>query len=321
MDEYRFELALCSFLEAYTDAVVARQLGGAVENPGKRIVDVVIVEPGPAFDARARLSADTIPARAIESDVGPGKAVPRREALGEGEYARAAIEAAVDAGYFQRERRDGREWIRATARYPHDWFDRLVAIENKPDLGSPGELRRQLAHDATLGLFDAVVLATGSYVTRAHLNRIPDRVGVWRFDPETGDRTVVREPSPLPTGERGIEPLDRRARRTDIAIVDPEAKRRRRLRVAERAYGKGWRPGPATYPECERAGTTADCRPYCDRFERVVDPRRDCGNDCRAFSPGEPPEVDVESVRAERSPWVADPEGAKRRQAGLDRFG
>lgn len=321
MEEFRFELALCSFLETTGDAIVARQLGGAVVEPGRRIVDVVLIEPGDGFDERAKLSPETIPSRAIESDVGPGEAVPRRDALGGGDYARATVDAAVEADYFQVERRDGREWVRATARYPDDWYGRVIAIENKPDLGLPGDLQRQLTHDVTLGLFDEVVLATATYVTRAHLNRIPDPVGVWRFDPDTGDRTVVREPSPLSVDEPGLEAGDRRSLRTDVEIVDPEEKRRRRRRVAERAYGKGWRPAPESYPACAHAGTTGDCRPYCARFDRVVDPGTECGKGCRAFSSSERPEVDVDAARAERSPWIADPPGAGRRQAGLDRFG
>ena len=320
MDEFRFELALCSHLESATGAIVARQLGGAVADPGGRIVDVVLVEPGETFDERRYLSPRTIPSRAIESDVGAGKAVPRREVLDGLEYGRSVVEAAVEAGYFELERRDGRQQVRATTRYPDGWYGGLIAIENKPDLGSPGNLERQLTHDVALGLFDEVVLATASYVTRAHLNRIPDSVGVWQFDPETGDRTVVREPSQLRIDELGIEPGDHRPSRTDITIVEPEEKRRRRLAVAERAYGKGWRPSVEAYPACAHAETTEDCRPYCGQFERVVDPGTDCDTDCSAYSRGSRPTVDPDEARADRSPWIADPPGAVRRQAGLNQF-
>lgn len=320
MDEFRFELALCATLESATESVVARQLGGAVANPGGRIVDVVLVEPGEAFDTRRTLSAETIPPRAIESDVGPGTAVPRRDALGGTGYDRKVVDAAVEAGYFELERRNGEQRIRATARYPDGWYDRLVAIENKPELTSPGDLRKQLSHDVALGLFDEVVLATASYVTRAHLNRIPDAVGVWQFDPEREQRRVVREPTPLSVDGFGIEPTDRHPLRTDVVLVDPAEKRRKRLRIAERAYGKGWRPAAAAYPACVHADATTDARPYCARFDRVVDPGRDCGSECRAFSRGESPDVDPDAAREARSRWLRDPPGRVRRQTGLDHF-
>ncbi|AUX09713.1 hypothetical protein AArcSl_2088 [Halalkaliarchaeum desulfuricum] len=321
MDEFRFELALCSHLESETETIVARQLGGAVARPGARVVDIVVLQPGDQFDMRARLSPNAVPTSAIESDVGAGQAVPRRDVLDGSSHARRVVETAVEAGYFQIERRDGREWVRATARYPEGWYDRLTAIENKPDLAKPGDLERQLTHDVTVGLFDEVVMATNSHVTRAHLNRIPDAVGVWQFDPETGERTVVRDPSPLPVDEPGVEPVDRRPLRTDVAIVGPEEKRRRRLTIAERAYGKGWRPKADAYPECTHVEATEDCRPYCSQFDRVVDPGTDCGTDCPAFERESTPTIDPEAARAERSPWIRDPPGALHRQVGLDRFG
>lgn len=320
MDEFRFELALCSYLETETGAIVARQLGGAVAESGARIVDVVVLQPGRSFERRARLSPKAIPTRAIESDVGVGRAVPRRNVFEGTSHGRRIVETAVGAGYFQLERRDGKEWVRATARYPDDWYDRLTAIENKPDLGSPGDLDDQLTHDVALGLFDEVVLATASYVTRAHLNRLPESVGVWQFDPETGERTVVREPSQLPVDEPGIEPTDRHPLRTDVSVVGPEEKRRKRLTIAERAYGKGWRPSLEAYPACAHADATGDCRPYCGQFGHVVDPGTDCGTECPSFVPGSRPTVDPDEVRADRSPWIADPPGAVRKQAALDRF-
>jgi len=88
------------------------------------------------------------------------------------------------------------------------------------------------------------VLATASYVTRAHLNRIPEAVGVWRFDPDTGEREVVRESTPFEPDAPGVEIREERALQTDVALVDPAAKARKRRRIAERAYGKGWRPDP-----------------------------------------------------------------------------
>jgi len=316
--EFRFELALCAALEA-PDRVVARQLGAGIENPGGRIVDVCVLTPGPEFDRRAAITPDRIPAPAIEAAVGPGEAVPLGAAFDlPPDRAEAVAERAAEVGYLERERRDGRPVVRATARYPDDWVGSLTAIENKPDLGTPGDLAAQLRYDAALGLFDEVVLATASYVTRAHLNRIPESVGVWRFDPDTGERDVVREPTPLDPDAPGVEIREERGLRTDVALVDPAAKTRKRRRMAERAYGKGWRPDP---PSCAHATATDDGRPYCERFDRVVDPGRDCGATCDAREPADPPETGRRRLRDERTAWTADPAGdGPRRQSGLSRY-
>ncbi|WP_435075090.1 DUF5787 family protein [Halorubrum sp. HHNYT27] len=316
--EFRFELALCAALES-PDSVIARQLGAGVTNPGGRIVDVCVLEPGPGFDRRAAITPEQIPAPAIEAAVGPGEAVPVATAFDlPPDRAAAVVERAVDIGYLERERRSGRPVVRATARYPDDWVGSLTAIENKPDLGTPGDLAAQLRFDAALGLFDEAILATESYVTRAHLNRIPDAIGVWRFDPETGEREVVREPTPLAPDAPGVEICEERSLRTDVALVDPAAKARKRRRIAERAYGKGWRPSP---PACAHATGTADGRPYCDRFDRVVDPGRDCGAGCDAYAPADPPALGRDALRDDRTAWKATPDGdGPRRQSGLSRF-
>jgi hypothetical protein len=333
--EYAFELALCAHLEETREWVLGRQLGASVADPGARIVDVCAVVPGPEFDRRAAITSETIPPRAIESDVGPGRAVDPVVAFDCAPgVARRAADRAIEVGFFEAERRGSRRHVREAVRYP-DWIGRLIGIENKPDLGRPGDLERQLRRDAALGLFDAVVLVTESYVTGAHLNRIPDSVGVWRFVVDesegprsTGDRpaaevddlTVVREPTPLDPTAPGVEPLADHPLRTDVAVVSPDEKARKRRAIAERAYGKGWRRGD--YPDCASMCPTADGRPYCTAFDRVVDPGSDCGESCPAFEAADPPVVDhdPEDLRDARTPWVADPEGVTRRQTGLDRF-
>jgi hypothetical protein len=316
--EYAFELALCVHLEETTDWVVARQLGGSVASPGGRIVDVVGLVSGPGFDRRAAVTAATIPPLALESDVGVGTSVrPERAFSCSSSVARRAADRAVEVGFFEADHRGGHRVVRRAVRYPEDWFAELVAIENKPDLGSPGDLEAQLRTDVSLALFDRVVLATESYVTRAHLNRIPEGVGVWRFDPEDGVKEVVREPDSLSTAATGVEPVDAQPLRTDVEFVAPDEKARVRRRVAERAYGKGWRPEP---PGCTHATVTADGRPYCARFDRVVDPGTDCGEGCSAFEAADPPAADRAAHRADRTPWVRDPDGVARRQTGLDHF-
>ena len=321
MREYAFELALCAVRECEHEGLLARQLGASVH--GSRIVDVVELAPGPRFDERVGLAAGTIPAPVLESPIGPGTARDPRDArdVHPGRVD-GLVERAVDAGYLERERRGGRTLVRATGRYPEHWAGRLRGIENKPDLGRPGDLDRQLRTDASLALLDEVVLATESHVTGAHLNRIPDAVGVWRFDPATGERTVVREPTALDDAW-GVELLDEQPGRTEIRVVEPEAKRRARRRLAEKAYGKGWRPDAAAWPDCaritvgERGGTGP--LPDCAWKDRIVDPASECGPDCAGFDPATAPTVDPRAARAAATAWDPDA-GGSRRQSGLDRF-
>ena len=317
--EFAFELALCATLERETEWVVGRQLGAAVATPGARVMDVVGVIPTEDVTDRAAVSERRIPTLAIEADVGVGEAVPVSDAFDcRPDRAESVAEHTADVGFFERERRGGRTFVRQTVRYP-DWVGGLVGIENKPDLGTPGDLDFQLRFDAALALFDEVWLATESYVTGAHLNRLPDAIGVWRFDPETGEREVVREASPLTPDQPGVEILDERPLRTDVALVSPDEKARKRRRIAERAWGKGWRS--YDFPSCTRCSATADGLPHCGFYDETVEPGTDCGTDCPGYEEGAPADCDLAALRDERTPWVCDPSGVVRRQAGLDRFG
>ena len=317
MQEYGFELALSARLERERAAIVSRQLGGGVA--GRRVLDTVVVEPGPAFADRAAITGETIPPAAIEGSVGTGEARFWKRAVDcHPERVREVVDRAVEVGFFERERRSGREYVRQTARYPDDWFGPILAVENKPDLDRPGALETQLLTDVHLALVDRVVLATASHVTGAHLNRVPDPVGVWQFDPETGEREVVRQPTPLPTEAAGVEIIERTPARTDVHIATAAEKARRRRRLAERAYGKGWR----TYdlPACARVAPDDDGLPYCPWKNRVVRPATDCGADCAGHDPADPPADETPRLREVRTPWVADPDGRSRTQVGLDRF-
>ncbi|MFC7047061.1 DUF5787 family protein [Halobacteriaceae archaeon GCM10025711] len=323
MSEFAFELRLCAHLEARRDGVVSRQLGASLAGGGaNRVMDVLLVEPGPEFGERVALTPDRIPVAAIESDVGVGKARSLRSLDGHPEYVHRYVDRAVEAGFFERERRDAQTVVRQVARYP-DWFSRLVGVENKPDLSTPGDLETQLRKDVSLGLLDEIILATESYVTRAHLHRIPPEVGVWRVDWDREDPVeVVREPTPLSPDEPGVDIVEEATGRTDVRMVDPAAKARKRRKLAERAYGKGWR----TYgmPACtnatagEAAGTTG--LPFCRWKGRLVDAAAECTADCPGHDPAEPPAVGRDDERERRTPWVADPGRKTRRQAGLDRF-
>lgn len=315
MREFGFEVRLCARREREVEGVLARQLGASVR--GGRVVDAVEVEPGPGFDERVAITPETIPDRAIAADVGAGRARPRDEAFDlPPERARAVVDRAVEVGFLEREVRGGREYVRQTARYP-DWFSTLRGIENKPDLSSPGALELQLRKDVSLGLLDEVVLATASHVTGAHLNRIPPEVGVWEFDPDTGEREVVRDPEPL---ERGVEILEANPGRVEVRPADEREVERARRRLAERAFGKGWRPDFPACARVERRREASATLPYCPWKGRLVRAGADCGPACGGHDPADPPDVALAAERAAATPWDPDPEGRARRQSGLGRF-
>lgn len=331
MSEFAFELELCAHLESHREGIVARQLGGSVADPGGRILDVLCVEPGPKFEDRVAITSESIPDAAIESAVGTGRARYWKDAFDcHPERARSALERALEIGFFERDHAasaaSSRDHVRQVARYP-DWYGRIVGIENKPDLGRPGDLEAQLRTDVSLALVDAVMLATESYVTRAHLNRLPEKVGVWRVhrDESDGGRPleveVIREPASLPVAEPGIEPLESHPGRTEIEVVSPAAKARARRRIAERAYGKGWRT--YDFPACsaclpdDAGGATL---PYCEWKERVVDAAAECGPACSGYDAAAEPEIALADERDRRSAWMADPGGKRRQQSGLDQF-
>lgn len=325
MREWVFEQRLCAHLEARGE-LVARQLGAGVTAPANRVVDVVQVEPGPGFDARKEITDAAVPGLVLEADVGAGRARYWKDAIRDldihPDRARSAIERAVEIGFLETERHKGRLYVRQATRYPDDWFGELTTIENKPDLDAAGNLETQLRTDVSLAVADRVVLVTASYVTRAHLNRLPEPVGVWRFQPGDDEIEVVREPAKLPVDTPGIELLERRPGRDVIRVVDTASKARARRRLAERAYGKGWRParpagcGHATV----RTVAGVDGLTACSHFDRLVDPVSDCGASCPAYVAAEPPEFDRATARDRHSPWVADPPGRRRRQGSLDGF-
>ncbi|QLG49214.1 DUF5787 family protein [Natrinema halophilum] len=334
MSEFAFELELCAHLEARRADIVARQLGAGVADPGGRILDVLCVEPGPQFDDRVAITGASIPDAAIESAVGTGRARYWKDAFDcHPDRARQAVDRALEIGFFERDHEAsadaGRDYVRQVARYP-DWFDRIVGIENKPDLGRPGDLASQLRTDASLALVDEAILATESHVTGAHLNRLPEEIGVWRVHRNESDAgadleiEVVREPMSLPVDEAGIEPLAFQPGRSEIAVVDAEAKTLARRRLAERAYGKGWRtfdfPGCGACRADDSSGATL---PRCDWKDRVVDAATECGPSCPGYEPAviDVDEADLKAERDRRTLWRADPDGKRRRQSGLDQFG
>ena len=331
MREYDFELRLAARLEdeglpgetpVSDPALIARQLGTSVVGAGARIMDLVAVGRGPALDRRQRISARSIPPAAVESDVPVGTARPVTEAIdAPPDVAREVAVAAAERGFFELTRRDGQLLARQAVRYP-DWFGPLVGIENKPDLGSPGDLAAQLRRDRSLQVLDAVVLATASHVTRAHRHRLPSQIGIWQVDPEGPTIEVIRDPTPLSPGSPSFEIRAEQPGAYAVEPVTPAAKARQRRRIAERAYDKGWRPD--ALPACANlqpetvAGTAG--LPSCAWAGRLVEPSAECGPDCPGIDPGPAPAVDLAAERARRSAWEPDPPGAARRQSFLDRF-
>lgn len=319
MREYGFELRVCARLERRFEGVVARQVGTAVG--GERVMDAVVVTPGPAFAERAAITPETIPPAVLEAGVGLTWTPVTDAFEAAPERARRLAERGVAVGFLERARRGGRDVIRQVARYP-DWVGGIGGVENKPDLGTPGDLATQLRKDVSLGLLDWVVVATESYVTGAHLNRIPRAVGVWRVEPG-GDEPieVVREPEPLDPDAPGLQVEARHPGRTDLRPVSAARKGRQRRRVAERAYGRGWRPAlPACASARAEAAADSTCLPGCAWKDRLVDPGAECGPSCPGYEPADPPDADPEAERARNTAWVADPEGRARRQVGLDRW-
>lgn len=311
MKEFGFELRLCAWVERNWSPtgervgcpVVARQLGTK-----HRRWDTVVIETTDAgLTDRApfggeRLDSDLLHVArnapsswAYYRDTLPDPGYPWR-------YVREAVHRAADRGFVETRRRGNRIEIRRRYRYPA-WVDRIVAIENKPDLDAAAArvLAQQLEHDVALGLADEVWLATSATddeIEPALLETMPVEAGVLSVSEDATGPTVepVWRPRTLDPTETGTRILDRpdggsvdgSAARFEYA--DPDWKRRKRLEIAERAYERGWR----SYVETMRP----DCRsfelrdptgpfPWCvskDREQTAAE----CSARCRAFEP-EPP--------------------------------
>jgi hypothetical protein len=317
--ERAFEFQLCAHLEETRDAIVARQIGGSPVRDRRRILDVVCIEPGQAFETRTQIGSRSIPDVLLRAAIPTGRFTPARRCLEvDPPHRETIIDAGVAAGFLERERRGGRTVIRRTVAYPTDWFDRIIAIENKPDLRSPGTLPDQVRFDLSLAVADAVIVATASTVTGAHLNRIPDAVGVWEFDPQLGSCTVHRDPQQLRTDAPAVVPTGRRSDHVTVRPVSVAQKRRVRRRIAERAYGRGWRRFPLV--GCAHFRLDAAAAPRCTELGSPIDPAHTCGEHCPFFAPAAPPADVRTAVRAARTPWVADVDGFAREQSRIGEF-
>ncbi|MFB6093462.1 MAG: DUF5787 family protein [Halanaeroarchaeum sp.] len=305
--EFGFELRVCDWAERHwppegadRPVLVARQLGTA-----HRRWDTVVLEVDPdGLEERARfgerrLDSDLLhvvrdaPADwAYYRDVLPDPGYPWR-------YVREAVHRAADRGVLEERTAGGRIEIRRVAPYP-DWVERVVAVENKPDLDASAAraLRSQIERDVAAGLADEVWIATrptGEGVEPALLEDVPVEAGILAIDGETGD--VLWHPSALAVDEPGtvieergeVGEYDSTAGRFDYR--SPAEKRTKRLEIAERAYERGWRSYlDAMRPDCRHFGVERVDRhvaPVCGAKERRQT-AAECRGGCPAFEP-EPP--------------------------------
>jgi hypothetical protein len=290
--EFGFELVTCRWAErawppdraSETVPVVARQLGTQ-----RRRWDTVVVEADPdALDARAAFGE-----RPLDSDLlhvvrhAPAEWAWYRDALPDPgypwRYVRAAVHRADARGVVETRRQGNRIEIRRVAPYP-EWVRRIAAIENKPDLDASAAraLAEQLEHDVTTALADEVwvaTAATGETVEPVLLEDLPVEAGVLAldFEDDAPAATVAWHPATLdPT--------------SDTALSASE-KADKRLEIAERAYGSGWRSYVDTMrPDCrwfeirDRAGAFV---PWCAAKESHPT-AAECSGSCPDFQP-EPP--------------------------------
>jgi len=309
--EFGFELRVCAWAERRWPpdrdddpvALVARQLGTR-----RRRWDTVVVETTrESLEARAPFGEER-----LDSDLlhvarnAPGSWAYYRDALPHPgypwRYVREAVHTAADRGFVETRKRDNRIELRRRYRYP-DWVDRVIAIENKPDLDAAAAraLSDQLEHDVALGLADEVWLATqatGADVEPALLEATPVEVGIlavsegpngWRADvvwnPRTNDVTAP--------GTRILDRPDGGAADASAArfeYADPDWKHDKRLEIAERAYERGWRSYAETMrPDCRhfRLRDPAGPFPWCAAKDREQT-AAECTQGCREFEP-EPP--------------------------------
>ncbi|WP_135663350.1 DUF5787 family protein [Halorhabdus rudnickae] len=308
--EFDFELRICQWAERVwppgrdrqRPVIVARQFGTK-----RRRWDTIVIECDPdGLRQRAEFGEQAIdsdlldvlphaPAEwAFYRDVLPDPGYPWR-------YVREAIHRATDRGILETRKYEGRIEIRRKYAYP-DWVERIVAIENKPDLDASAarRLAPQIERDVAMGLADEVwvaTAATGERVEPALLENLPVEAGILVVDPRAGDAEVAWHPrtlDPTTPGTRILErPVggDHDASAARFEYADPEWKGHKRLEIAERAYARGWRKYVDTMrSDCryfDTRWTTTGPVPYC-RAKECQQTSSECRGSCSQFEP-EPP--------------------------------
>jgi len=312
--EFEFELLVCRWVErewppgAERDedraVLVARQLGTQ-----RRRWDTIAIEADhEALRRRANfgpqhLDGDLL--HVIRS--APADWAWYRDALPDPgyswRYVREAIHEADDRGILDVRRDGNRIEIRRKWVYP-DWVDRIVAIENKPDLDASAArvLRPQLERDVALALADeawVATTATGERVEPAILEDVPVEAGVLVVDPTDLSASVAWHPRSLDVDAPGTR-IEDRSDESDskyvqsaatFEYVDPERKHELRLRIAERAYERGWRSFiDSMRPDCrhfELHDADGQLLPHCAAKDRTQT-SAECSGSCPEYEP-EPP--------------------------------
>ncbi|ELY43572.1 DUF5787 family protein [Natronorubrum bangense] len=310
--EFEFELRSCRWAERAwppTEAtsgnhvIVARQLGTK-----RRRWDTIVLECDPAaLRERAAFGPERLDSDLLHlvrnaptewtyyRDCLPDPGYPWR-------YVREAIHRADDRDILETRKSGNRIQIRRKWPYP-DWVDRIIAIENKPDLDASAArvLGSQLEYDVAVSLADEVWVATratGNAVEPALFEGVPIEAGILALEPAALTATVEWYPRTLPVAEPGTRILERPdggARDGSAArfeYVDPETKAETRLAIAERAYERGWRSFVDTMrPDCRgfqlRARDGTQLRPHCSAKGRCQT-AAECSGSCPEFEP-EPP--------------------------------
>jgi len=305
--EFHFELRVCRWAERRwppdgereRPVLVARQLG----TKHRRFDTLVFVCDPEGLRRRARFGEER-----LDSDLlfvcrhAPAEWTYYRDALPDPgypwRYVREAIHRADDRGVVEARKVGNRIQLRRRWPYP-DWVERIVAIENKPDLDASAarDLRPQLERDVALGLADEVWVATratGERVEPILLEDLPVEVGVLTVGDEP---SVAWHPRTLPVEDPGTRILenpdpdgyDASAARFEYA--DAEWKAAKRRVIAERAYERGWRSYVDTMrPDCRHFELRDDdgtLLPYCAAKGRYATDR-ECAGSCPEYEP-EPP--------------------------------
>jgi hypothetical protein len=307
LSEFAFELRVCQWVEREwpptgdrdRSVLVARQLGVK-----RRRWDTIVVECDPkALRQRAEFGC-----RRLDSDLlhvvrhAPDSWAYYRDALPDPgypwRYVRESIHTAADRDILDTRKRGNRIEIRQRYEYP-DWVERIVAIENKPDLDASAarDLAPQLQRDVALELADEVWVATERTDERVEpilLEDLPAQAGVLTVDPSTTSADVAWYPQSLAVedpGTRILERPDDEYSGARFEYADPDWKASKRRAIAERAYERGWRAYADTMrPDCrhfELRTEGASVVPHCGAKGRTPTPG-ECRHACSSFEP-EPP--------------------------------
>jgi hypothetical protein len=311
--EFAFELSVCQWAEEcwppgrerIRPIIVARQFGTK-----RRRWDTLVIECNPeGLRRRARFGS-----RRLDSDLlhvvrnAPAAWEWYRDCLPDPgypwRYVREAVHRAADRNLIEERTSGNRIELRRRFQYP-DWTERIVAIENKPDLNASAarQLTDQLHSDVALALADEVWVATSETddsVAPVMLEDLPVEAGILSVDPRRRGPAAVSpqwQPQNLAVEDPGTQIQQRPdggahdASACRFEYADPAWKASKRREIAERAYESGWRSYiDSMRSDCrhfEMAQTEAVSRPIC-RAKSCHQTPRQCSSSCAEFEP-EPP--------------------------------